>query len=238
MKDYQEKNEGTTANVPSADPSLGTILYTNQDSMQGIAWIGFADADLTDLRDSVPEIEDAPSDSVTVTGPGEADISSGTDAVVVMAGTVVMTGRLSEDEREQEREESLAPEELPPEPVTVTGPVPNRLDAPIPICIARQAEKKRRVIFVAVGGPSGVGKSTLVARLCELYDSRCKQINRSRALGMMKNIPRYEDLIAQQARPEVLDDCKLGEGQVLDCLGQTHCFQVPEAVQEKKSTQT
>ena len=54
----------------------------------------------------------------------------------------------------------------------------------------------------------------------------------------MKNVPRYEDLIAQQTGTEIPENLKLEKGQVLDCLGQTHCFGVPGAIREERLTQT
>ena len=97
----------------------------------------------------------------------------------------------------------------------------------------RQAPKEREVIFIAVGGPSGIGKTTLIKGLCETYHTPCKEINMSCALTKVRDLPRYADLAAEQDS-SAPDAEKLDPNQVEDCIKSTVCCNVSEAYDAQK----
>ena len=209
-----------------------------------------ADAGLTTVCESnrtdtadVPEMEDVSMQhSVTATGPGEASASRPLGSVVVTS-SLVMVERSSPEEaaagQQQVEEPAMLDEGTPQAPATVTEPgtIEDQLSASNPICIVRQATKEREVIFVGVGGPSGIGKSTLVHDLCGAYGSPCTEIDMSCAFQKARHVPRYADLAASQDS-SAPDDQKLDKNKMEDCLQQTLCYNVPEAIDDEKFMRT
>lgn len=124
--------------------------------------------------------------------------------------------------------ERHATEEAPPLSQTVA--VAEHAPEQVP-CL--DSNQQRNVIFVGVGGPSGVGKSTLISELVRQYNSPCSEIYLACAFKKPDDMPRYNEVLAGA---EILPFAP--DGKQKNCLGSEHCYDTASCINEDKLTST